>query len=79
MDTVWKFCIRSTACLPDKAQGWVRAKSIEQALALVGRQDAFLFPKDSTWPGAETEDVYWTNGSKSSHTAGGQGKDPNTT
>lgn len=58
---VWKIVIRPNPQEPDLAQGYALAATMEEALAMVGHNDANAFPHRDLWPGRADERLCWSN------------------
>ena len=62
MAPVWKTCVRPDPELPDIAQGYVRAESADEALALIGHPAALAFPCADEGALAPGEALCWIYG-----------------
>ena len=62
MTKVWKIVVRRAFDEPDLAQGWAKAATQGEALALANSGDARAFLSDCRWPGPPDEVLFWSNG-----------------
>ena len=57
---VFAYSIAADQDCPPKGEGFVRAETIQQAVALVGHPEVNVYPlpADAAWPGEPGEDVW---------------------